>query len=134
MKDPRKLKVWGKWYSYILDGIDESSHTDELGISFEEDRMRLMFFLENFNKEFNFDYNKRNYPSLHLRISEYLRGLPSSISIHYTYHDIIRLTKEWEGYKSKNKEEYFCNNWFKILATCILQLAARYKIDIYKYQ
>ena len=134
MKDPRKLKVWGKWYSYILDGIDESSHTDELGISFEEDRMRLMFFLENFNKEFNFDYNKRNYPSLRLRIAEYLKGLPGSINIHYTYCDIIRLTKEWEGYKSKNKEAYFCNNWFKILATCILQLAARYKIDIYKYQ
>lgn len=134
MKDPRKLKVWGKWYSYVLDSIDESSTASDLDLTFEDDRSRIEFFLEQFNEEYNYDYNKQSYPSLRLRISEYLQGLPSSISIHYTYHDIIRLTKEWEGYKSKNKEAYFCNNWFKILAICILQLAARYKIDVYKYQ
>lgn len=134
MKDPRKLKVWGKWYSYVLDSIDESSTASDLDLTFEDDRSRIKFFLEQFNEEYNYDYNKQSYPSLRLRISEYLQGLPSSINIHYTYYDIIRLTKEWEGYKSENKEEYFCNNWFKILATCILQLAARYKIDIYKYQ
>ena len=134
MKDPRKLKVWGKWYSYVLDSIDESSAASDLDLTFEDDRSRIKFFLEQFNEEYNYDYNKQSYPTLRLRISEYLQGLPSSINIHYTYYDIIRLTKEWEGYKSKNKEEYFCNNWFKILATCILQLAARYKIDIYKYQ
>lgn len=134
MKDPRKLKVWGKWYSYVLDSIDESSTASDLDLTFEDDKSRIKFFLEQFNEEYNYDYNKQSYPSLRLRISEYLKGLPSSINIHYTYYDIIRLTKEWEGFKSKNKEEYFCNNWFKILATCILQLAERYKIDIYKYQ
>ena len=134
MKDPRKLKVWGKWYSYILDSIDESSNASDLDLTFEDDRSRIKFFLEQFNEVYNYDYNKQSYPSLRLRISEYLQGLPGSINIHYTYYDIIRLTKEWEGYKSKNKEAYFCNNWFKILATCILQLAARHKIDICKYQ
>ena len=134
MKDPRKLKVWGKWYSYVLDSINESSTASDLDLTFEDDRSRIKFFLEQFNEVYNYDYNKQSYPSLRLRISEYLQGLPGSINIHYTYYDIIRLTKEWEGYKSKNKEAYFCNNWFKILATCILQLAERYKIDIYKYQ
>ena len=134
MKDPRKLKVWGKWYSYVLDSIDESSNASDLDLTFEDDRSRIKFFLEQFNEVYNYDYNKQSYPSLRLRISEYLQGLPGSINIHYTYYDIIRLTKEWEGYKSKNKEAYFCNNWFKILAACILQLAARYNINTYQYQ
>ena len=33
MKDPRKLKVWGKWYSYVLDSIDESADANDLGIT-----------------------------------------------------------------------------------------------------
>lgn len=134
MKDPRKLKKLEKWYNYVLDSIDESATANNLDLTFEDDRSRIEFFLEQFNEEYNHEWRKQSYPSLRLRISEYLQGIPSSISIHFYYHDIIRLTKEWEGYKSKNKEEYFCNNWFKILATCILQLAVRYKIDIYKYQ
>lgn len=134
MKDPRKLKKLEKWYNYVLDSIDESATANNLDLTFEDDRSRIKFFLEQFNEEYNHEWRKQSYPSLRLRISEYLQGIPSSISIHFYYHDIIRLTKEWEGYKSKNKEEYFCNNWFKILATCILQLAVRYKIDIYKYQ
>ena len=63
-----------------------------------------------------------------------IKGLPDSICTHYYYHDIIRLSKEFEGYKSKAKEAYFCNKWFDILAACILQLAHRYGINTFKYQ
>ena len=134
MKDPRKLKVWGKWYSYVLDSIDESSAANDLDLTFEDDRSRIKFFLEQFNEEYNFDYNKRNCPPLRLRIASYLQGLPSSINIDFETYRIILLTKEWEGYKSKNKEYYFCNKWFEIIAACILQLAARYNINTYQYQ
>ena len=133
MKDPRELKKWGKWYNYVLYRIYESSAAHDLDLTFVDDRSRIKFFLEQFNEEYNFDYNKRNCPTLRLRIASYLQGLPSSINIDYEWHKIIMLTKEWEGYKSKNKEDYFCNKWFEIIATCILQLAARYKIDTYQY-
>lgn len=134
MKDPRKLKVCGKWYNYVLDSIAESSTASDLGLTFEDDRSRIEFFLEQFNEDYNYDYNKIRYPILRLRIASYLQGLPSSINIDFMWYRIIELTKEWEGYKSKEKEEYFCNKWFEIIATCILQLAARYKINTFQYK
>lgn len=134
MKDPRKLKVWGPWYNYVLDCIDESSNATDLNITFEDDKSRIKFFLDWFDKEYNYENNKRIYPSLRMRISLYLQGLPGCINTHCYYHDIIRLSKEFEGYKSKAKEAYFCNKWFDILATCILQLAHRYGINTLKYQ
>ena len=134
MKDPRKLKRWGAWYNYVLDCIDESSNATDLNITFEDDRSRIKFFLESFNETNNYDYNKKRFPSLQMRLSDYIQGLPGSISVHHEYADIIRLSKEFEGYKSKAKEEYFCNKWFDILAACILQLAQRYGINTFKYQ
>ena len=134
MKDPRQLKKWGAWYSYVLDCIDESSNASDLNITFEDDKSRIEFFLNSFDEEYNNEWEKKSHPSLKLRISEYLKGLPGSISTHYYYHDIIRLSKEFEGYKSKAKEAYFCNKWFDILAACILQLAHRYRINTFQYQ
>ena len=134
MKDPRQLKKRGAWYSYVLDSIDESSNANDLNITFEDDKSRIKFFLDTFDKEYNYENNKRLYPSLRMRISEYLQGLPGCIDIHYTYSDIIRISKEFEDYKSGAKESYYCNNWFKILADCILQLAKRYGINVFQYQ
>ena len=134
MKDPRQLKKRGAWYSYVLDGIDDSSSANDLNITFEDDKSRIKFFLDTFDEEYNYENNKRLYPSLRMRISEYLQGLPECIDIHYTYSDIIRISKEFEGYKSGAKESYYCNNWFKILADCILQLARRYGINVFQYQ
>lgn len=134
MKDPRQLKKWGAWYSYVLDCIDKGANADDLNITFEDDKSRIKFFLDRFNEEYNSEYYKKVCPSLRLRISDYLQGLPGCISIHFTYADIIRISKEFDGYKSKAKEEFYCDNWFGILANCILQLARRYGINVFQYQ
>lgn len=134
MKDPRKLKKWGAWYSYVLDCIDDSSYVNDSNITFEDDKSRIKFFLDCFDKEYNFDWHKKAYPALRFRIYNYLLGLPGCVSTHYNYEDIIRLSKEFDGYKSKAKEEFYCNNWFKILADCILGLAQRYGINVFQYQ
>lgn len=134
MKDPRQLKKWGAWYNYVLDCIDDSSSANDLNITFDDDKSRIKFFLDTFDKEYNLDWEKKSYPSLRMRISNYLQGLPGCISIDYQYVDIIRISKEFEGYKSKAKENYYCNNWFKIIADCILKLAHRYGINTFKYQ
>ena len=78
--------------------------------------------------EYNFDYNKRNCPPLYLRIASYLQGLPSSINIDFETYRIILLTKEWEGYKSKNKEYYFCHKWFEIIAVYFF-CVRKYKVS-----
>lgn len=134
MKNPRQLKKWGAWYNYVLDGIDQSSDVTNSNITFEDDKSRIKFFLDTFNESHNYDYNKKCCPSLRMRISDYIQGLPGCISVHYEYADIIRLSKEFDGYKSNAKESYYCNNWFKILADCILQLAKRYGINVFQYQ
>lgn len=134
MKDPRQLKKYGQWYNYILDSIDDSSYVNDSSITFEDDKSRIKFFLDSFNEEYNSEYNKKVCPSLRLRISDYLQGLPDCICIHFTYADIIRISKEFDGYTSKRKEEFYCNNWFKIIADYILGLAQRYGINVFQYQ
>lgn len=135
MKDPRELKRIGLWYSYILDSIDGCTEADELGITFKDDKERVEFFLERFNEDDrNSDYEKRRTPSLQSRIADFIRDMPSCINVYTYYFDIIRITKEWEGYTSVQKGNYYCNNWFDLLAMYILQLACRFGIKLSKYE
>lgn len=129
MKDPRLLKKHGAWYSYILDSIDSSDYNVEL----TDDKSRIEFFLKCFNEEYNFDYNRHNYPCLSVRIGKYLRCLPSCIHIALYYDDIIRLSKQFDGYKSKKKEAYYCSNWQEIIGEYIVSLALRLGINIGPY-
>lgn len=49
-------------------------------------------------------------------ISEWLRGLPSAVRIHFADYDIANLGREWGYIKSDSQEEEFVENWFHTIA------------------
>ena len=120
---------------YVLDCIRNSSRAADEGLTFESDADALRFFFDTFNEEFNHQYNKRRFPRLQERIGEYLRGLPSCMSVEYWNDEIIKIGLIWgvldstEGRKAEN----FVNNWFNVLGLRLLQAADKCKLNPYKY-
>lgn len=120
---------------YVLDCIRNSSRATDENISFESDAAALRFFFDTFNEEFNDAYNKRLFPSLQMRISEYLRGLPSCISIDYWNCDILKLGLIWGVIDSTDgrKAEKFLSNYWQVLALRILQAAEKCGLNPYNF-
>lgn len=120
---------------YILDCIKKSSSAADQGIEFTTDKEVLEFFFNCFNEEFNFQTNKRMFPSLQDRIGEYLQGLPGCCNIDYTYNDILLLGVKWGVLSSTEdkKGEKFIDNFFSVCAFRILQAAGKVGINPYKY-
>ena len=120
---------------YVLDCIRNSSRAADENISFSSDAAALQFFFDTFNEEFNDAYNKRLFPSLQMRISEYLRGLPSCISIDYWNCDILKLGLIWGVIDSTDgrKAEKFLQNYWGVLALRIIQAAQKCGLNPYKF-
>lgn len=115
-KNVRECKKVGVQFAYILDCI----YNDEKGNM--SDKEAINYFFEAFNKEYNDSYNKRLYPNLQERISQYIQGLPTCISIAFTDYDIINIGKTWGYCKTEKQRIDFQNNWFSIIAWRLIQL------------
>ena len=112
-KDLRDYKVNGREFAYLFDCI----HSDEVELT--TDKEKVDYFFECFRKEFNNGYYRRMYPNLQDRIAQYLQGLPSCIGIAYTYHDILKLKKEWGVICDDTR---FIEKWFSVLASRLIQM------------
>lgn len=114
-KNAREYKKIGVQFAYVLDAIniDNDSATD---------KERICYFFDSFEKEYNSAYEKRYYPRLQDRISAYLRGLPSCISIDFYNSDIVKIGKSWGYCGTPRKESAFINNWFDCIAFRLMQL------------
>lgn len=115
-KNVRENKNVGVQFAYILDCIynDEKDNMS--------DKEAINYFFESFNKEYNNNYNKRLYPNLQERISQYIQGLPTCISIAFTDYDIINIGKSWGYCTTPAKTANFVNNWFAVFAFRLIQL------------
>lgn len=115
-KNVREHKNVGVQFAYVLDCIynDEKDNMS--------DKEAINYFFECFNKEYNNNYNKRLYPNLQERISQYIQGLPTCISIAFTDYDIINIGKTWGYCENGGKECAFINNWFSVIAWRLIQL------------
>ena len=120
---------------YVIDCIKESSRTADEGKEFKTDAEALQFFFDCFEQEFNFQYNKRQWPNLAERIGEYLKGLPSCCNIDYTDYSILLLGVKWGVLSSTDdkKANKFLENFFSVCGVRILQAARKLGIDTYKY-
>lgn len=74
-KNVREYKNVGVQFAYVLDCIynDEKDNMS--------DKEAINYFFDCFNEEYNYNYNKRLYPNLQKRISEYIQGFPNCLSI-----------------------------------------------------
>lgn len=115
-KNVREHKNVGVQFAYVLDCIynDEKDNMS--------DKEAINYFFECFNKEYNNNYNKRLCPNLQERISQYIQGLPTCISIAFTDYDIINIGKSWGYCTTPAKTANFVNNWFSVIAFRLIQL------------
>lgn len=119
-KNIRDYRVNGNQFAYVLDAINV---TDYDGNEIEAtDKERVKYFFECFESEYNYEYNKKRYPNIQERISEYLKGLPSCIYVAFENYKIIEIGKSWGYCKTERKENEFINNWFSVIAFRLIQL------------
>lgn len=126
-KNPRNYKRGGTMFAYILDsvysdGIDSESLTD---------KKRIELLLDTFFEEMY--KNDRRRMCVYDLLREWLQGLPSAISVAFSYYD-ISVTGTSMGYvKDARSEARFINNWWGIIASNILRLARIYEIDMSRF-
>lgn len=115
-KSVREYKKVGVQFAYVLDCIYNENNENM------SDKETIKYFFDCFNEEYNYNYNKRLYPNLQKRISEYIQGLPNCFSIAFTNYDIEQVGKTWGYCKTEKQTSNFVNNWFDVIAFRLIQL------------
>ena len=97
---------------------------------------KLIYVLACFKNEYDCEYNRKVFPNVQHRLSEWLQGLPSAFSVDYQYYDILALAKEW-GSIGENateiEEDKILNGWFSFISSKFFQLCRKQKIEYFKY-
>lgn len=104
--------------AYVISAID-CSGTDE---------QKVKYFFKNFKVEYDHDYNVKRYPNLQNRISEYLMGLPSTLSIEFSYYGIEKLLRQWDYVTDNTTEKQLdeqLESYWKYLAMALIVLGRR---------
>ncbi len=78
-----------------------------------------------FNNEYNFDNNKKRYPNLQNRLSEYLAGLPYGFGFAYK-HQILEFASSLHEIEQipENKQDIIINNFYSHCAYMIIKLGS----------
>lgn len=114
-------------FAYILDSV----YSDEIDTESMTDKERIVFLLDTFFEE-KYKDDRRGMCTFYL-LREWLQGLPSAISVVFSYYDIAVTGKSMGYCKDARSEARFINNWWGILASNILRLARIYKLDMRRY-
>lgn len=119
-------KKYEKIYQYILDCIDyEDLKENATG----EEKIRK--FIDVFHSEYDNAYRRKIYQILSVHIANYLQGLPSICSVDYENYLIAELGKQWGYVKNDESECRFIDNWFRMIAVRIIEMADYYDIPFY---
>jgi hypothetical protein len=105
-------------FDYILDGIDGAGYDVELN----SDKDKINFVIDCLNAEYGWKVTRDGQFSA---LVDWLMGLPSAVSMAYSYHDIIKLAKEQGSlsqYATEKEEDTICDNYWRYMAMRILEL------------
>ncbi len=119
-------KKYEKVYQYILDCID---HDDLKENATDEEKVST--FIDVFHSEFEDSYRRKIYPILSIHIANYIQGLPSVCSVAYENYWIAELGKQWGYITDEESEGRFIDNWFRMIALRIIEMADYYDIPFY---
>lgn len=119
-------KKYEEVYQYILDCIN----SDDLNEN-ASDKEKVKCFIDTFHDEYDNAYRRKLYPVRHVHIANYLQGLPSICSVSYENYRIAELGKQWGYVKDNNSECRFIDNWFRMIAVRIIEMADYYDIPFY---
>lgn len=84
---------------------------------------------ERFDREYNFEANRKRWPALQRRVKEWLSGLP--LSIDFSYADIIARAEAWHECKlTESQADMICERWFDFLAFQLLRMWRDHSVDV----
>ena len=130
-KNPRDYKVNGKQYAYILDAIcPECADLDPDNMT---DKEKVEFVLEQFDKGYNYAYNKKTYPNIVCRFEQWMRGMPSSFCVEFADYRIALIGKAWGYCQTEKNTSAFVNNWWSAIVDKFFQLARKLGVEYAKY-
>ena len=96
-----KSELIKNYILFNLENPDNETATDD---------ENLLWFYADFQRVANYPANLRKFPIESCRMADYLLGLPSGLSIAFTYHDIDSLGEQW-GYVGPKSRQDTIENW-----------------------
>lgn len=126
-KNPRDYEVNGKMYAYILDSI----YSEDVDVESMSDKERIEFALDMFYKEI-FEGDRRRMSTFDL-LTEWIRGLCSTVNVAFTDYDIANIGKDWGYCRTDARTWQFVRTWFERIAKGILYLAKIYGVDMSRF-
>lgn len=127
-KNPRDYKVNGKMYAYILDSIS----SDDVDVESMSDKERIEFALDMFYDEI-YKNDRRRMSTLE-KLTCWISGLCSTVSVTFADYDIAQLGKEWGYCRTDARTSQFVHTWFERIANGILRLAKIYGVDMSRFR
>lgn len=117
MKDFRNDKKNGKVYAYILDAIelDDYGYNSESITDSEKVKAVYQIFVDEY-------YHFRKNISRVAAFEDYLRGLPSSISVTFDNYSIEQQGRAWGYCQTPRSAALFVNSWWSVLAQRFLEM------------
>ncbi len=109
--------------SYVLGCLDTET---EDGNTLATEKERIQNVASAFIAEFNYEANRRRYPNRQERVSQWIMGIPSTLTVEIWNSGIIELGSRF-GYKleTEKKQDAFLDKWFLLVAFKLLQIANR---------
>jgi hypothetical protein len=106
-------------FKYLLNSIE----FEDLGGVELSDHQKIDYLFATYEDEFG-KWNKKRYPNNQERLAQWLMGLPSCISIAFTYHDILILAAQLHEIDEipKEKESIILDNYFYHVAMMLMKL------------
>ena len=117
MNNLRLNKRYGIQFEYLLDCIN----SEEIGTEVS-DKEKINYVFTCFEREYGNAYYKKMYPSEIVRLEQYLRCLPSCISIEFCDYNIIQIGKKWGYCKTPTSESAFADNWWRSVSLRLIQM------------
>jgi hypothetical protein len=106
------------YQDYIINNIDSDSYD----IKTNSDKDKINFFINVFNKEYDFEIARiGKYKAL----ASYLSGLPSSINLPIYNYDILEFSKKMgsvDSDLSENQENKIINNYYNFMSNIIFSI------------
>tara|TARA_R110000823_G_scaffold310804_1_gene435920 strand:+ start:459 stop:830 length:372 start_codon:yes stop_codon:yes gene_type:complete len=104
--------------NYILNSISSEGYN----IKTNSDKDKINFFIDTFKKEYDFMIDR---VGIYKALTEYLAGLPSTISLPIYNHDILKLAINMGSVNSElseKQEDNIINNYYNFMANIILSI------------
>jgi hypothetical protein len=104
--------------NYILNSINSESYD----ITTNSDQDKINFFINTFKKEYDFMIDR---VGIYKALTEYLTGLPSTITLPIYNHDILKLAINMGSVNSElseKQEDNIINNYYNFMANIILSI------------